>query len=157
MSIWLGLTGFLKQGTHMQAARLCTGASATSLPHNRVSLHHRRAWAGACSFLPWLFVPRAGHKSMEKKACETEGPTLGYLIWKSFNSTWGKMRFTAMRSNNFPGAKTEDNGIRELPQKEKIGFLLQLVNFRAPQRRKIAKWWFSHVYQCMQCAAMGTS
>lgn len=44
-----------------------------------------------------------------------------------------------MRSNNFPGAKTEDNGIRELPQKEKIGFLLQLVNFRAPQRRKIAK------------------
>lgn len=44
-----------------------------------------------------------------------------------------------MQSNNFPGAKAEGNGIRDQPQKEKIGFLLQLVNFRAPQRGKIAK------------------
>lgn len=44
-----------------------------------------------------------------------------------------------MQSNNLPGAKAKDNGIRDLLQKEKIGFLLQLVNFKAPQRSKIAK------------------
>lgn len=49
----------------MQAAKLCTGASATSVPHHNASLHHQRAWAGACSCQGRHFMARAGDKNVD--------------------------------------------------------------------------------------------